>query len=193
MTAWDPVPGGREAFLACLWAQCAPGRVHGPLPAAGVSRDPDLDAAAAVLLALLDPGLTLAHAGDPNAGSVAGEVRSITGAGDAPVTEADFVLVVGGADQLVEPVAASARRGTAADPEHGATIVYCVPQRRTRALVAGPGIDGTAWADIPLDRRELAALTVANSAPPAGVDAFLVVAGSVLALPRSTAVQIQAA
>jgi alpha-D-ribose 1-methylphosphonate 5-triphosphate synthase subunit PhnH len=163
------------------------------VPAAGVARDPDLDAAAAVLLALLDPGLTLAHAGDPRAGAVAREVRSITRAGEAPVAEADFVLVVGGADELAAPVAASARRGTAADPEHGATIVYCVPRQRTRALVAGPGIDGTAWADIPLDRRELAALSTANSAPPAGVDAFLVVAGSILALPRSTAVQIEAA
>jgi alpha-D-ribose 1-methylphosphonate 5-triphosphate synthase subunit PhnH len=191
--AWDRVHDSREAFLTCLRAQCAPGVRFGPLPRAGVAPAPDLDAAAAVLLALLDPSLTLADAGGPEAAAVVRAVSDATGAGPSPIADADFVLVARGAGRLSEPVAAAARRGTAAAPETGATIVYCVPHSRTPALLAGPGIDGTARAEIPLDRREIAALAAANASPPAGVDAFVVVGTSILALPRSTAVQIAAA
>ena len=186
---WDVVHDSREAFLACLWAQCSPGAVQGPLPPAGLSADPWLDGGAAILLALLDPGIGLAVAAqDPEAQVVGEELRRRTGAGITPIEEASFVLVGSGAPL---GVAAAARRGSPLAPERGATIVYCAPPTPRTVALRGPGVDGVVTTALPLARHELDALTLANGAPPCGVDAFVLVEpDGVLALPRSVRIQV---
>lgn len=181
---WDPVHDSREAFLTCLRAQCAPGFPQGPLPAAGISADPHLDGASAILLALLDPGLGLCVVGDePDLMSVGERLRHGTGAAEAQLADADFVLVGAGAPL---GIAARARRGSALAPERGATIVYCAPTPACGVELSGPGIDGTVRVPVPLSAADLAAVAAANADLPRGVDVFVLTApDQVLAIPRS--------
>lgn len=184
--AFDPVHDGRPTFLACLRAQCSPGTPQGPIPPAHLSEARELASAAAILLALLDPGLGLASVGSDDLHDVAARVCSITGAHDAVVADADFVLV---AAEKQTGVARQARRGTALMPELGATVIYCsasVPRIVVR--LTGPGIDGSKSASLGIAADELDARAAANASPPAGIDVLVVDGDSVLALPRSTAV-----
>lgn len=185
--SWDPTHDSRDAFLACMWAQCAPGSVHGPLPYAGLSLDPLLDGCAAVLLAVLDIGLGLAVADDEASSiALADTLRHRTGAHDAPLCDADFVLV--GADTEMG-VAERARRGTRHTPEAGATIVYCAAEADLAVEMAGPGLVVATRLTIPLRPIELDSLAIANRDAPCGVDAFVVSRHGVLALPRSITIE----
>jgi alpha-D-ribose 1-methylphosphonate 5-triphosphate synthase subunit PhnH len=162
------------------------------LPPAGLGGDPALDSAAAVLLALLDAGLTVAHLGHQDAARTAAAVCDATGAQPGSVGSADFVLVFGDTRVLPAPPASLVRRGTLSASELGATIVYCGQPTGTRAVIAGPGVDGTEHVDLPLDRGELAALQVANRQPLLGVDAFVVDGHrNLVALPRSVTVDLR--
>ena len=184
---WDTVHDSREAFLTCLRAQCAPGFPQGSLPPAGISDDPNLDGASAILLALLDPGLGLCVVGDePELSSVDARLRHGTGAVAAELADADFVLVGAGAPVgLVE----QARRGSALAPERGATVVYCAPAPARDVELSGPGVDGTVRVPVPLAGADLAALAAANADPPRGVAVFILTArDQVLAIPRSATI-----
>jgi alpha-D-ribose 1-methylphosphonate 5-triphosphate synthase subunit PhnH len=186
--SWDSVHDSRETFLQCLWAQCRPGVPQGPLPRCGLSADPDLDAAAAILLSLLDPGLVLAAADAGEAGDVAAALCRLTGATPGAVDDADFVLVSPGSGM----VATRARRGNAVAPERGATVVYSGGCDPVSVELRGPGIEDVARVELPLHVEELADLVSANAAAPAGVDTFVVVAAHVVAVPRSVSLRIGA-
>lgn len=184
---WDTVHDSREAFLACLRAQCSPGVAVGPLPPAGVSADPFLDGAAAILLSLLDPGLGLCVVGDgPELDAVGERLRHRTGSSAAPIADADFVLVGAGAPS---GLVARARRGSVLAPEQGATVVFCAPATVCRVELDGPGIDGTIRVSVPLDDADLAAIVAANAERLCGVDVFVLTAPDrVLAIPRSVTI-----
>jgi alpha-D-ribose 1-methylphosphonate 5-triphosphate synthase subunit PhnH len=178
---WDPVHDGREAFRACLRAMCQPGQPVRGLPRAGLSEEPLLDAASAVLLALLDVGVGLAVWGGEPARTVGGELTRLTGAAPAPVCDADFILIGGGEGGA----AGEARRGSALRPEAGATLVYAGDWTSVGTVLQGPGIESPTLAQLNLPPGELTLLTTAASAPPAGLDALLVSPAGLTALPRS--------
>ena len=187
---WDAVHDARAAFLACLWALSHPGTSQGPLPAPGLDDDARLDGAAAVLLALLDADLALATVGGRHVAAVAERVRKATGAGDAPLDVADFVLVDPGT--APGPVAAVARRGTALAPEAGATVVYCA-SGSVAVVLDGPGLVAPTRVLLPLPPGELDALLASRTQPPLGVDALVVGPdGHVVGLPRSTHLRVEA-
>lgn len=183
---WDMVHDGRRAFRACVRAICEPGALVEVAPRAGWVGDPALDRAVAVLLALLDPGIGLAAAGEW-ARAVARRVAAETAAAPAPVADADFVLLT--SDAPAE-IVAQVRRGNALHPERGATVVRACAGGCTSVLAAGPGLPAPRRLDVPLAREHVAALIAAGAAPPAGVDAFLTTAQGLVALPRSTRLEL---
>ena len=179
---WDAVHDGRDAFRACLRAMCRPGRPVGGLPRPGLSEDPLLDAATALLLALLDVGVGFAvRGGGEPARTADAALARLTGAAPAPVFDADFILIAGGEGGA----AGEARRGSALRPEAGATLIYAGSWSPANALLRGPGIETPMPAQLTLPPGELSLLTAAASTPPAGVDAFLVSPAGLTALPRS--------
>ena len=179
--AWDPVHDARAAFRAGLEAMCRPGRPVAGLPRAGLAADPLLDHAAALLLALLDPGVGLAVSGDAATRYVGDALLRETGADPAPVGDADFVLAGAGA----QGVAGRARHGSALRPHEGATIVYAADHPPVRRRQRGPGFEAPEEVALPLLPGELELLAAAAANPPAGVDAFVVAADGLIALPRS--------
>ena len=188
MTAatWDAVHDGREAFRACLRAMCEPGRPVPAPPRAGLASDPLRDAAAAVLLGLLDVGVGLCVVGDAAARELGDELLRRTGAAPAPLCDADFVLVAGAAAGA-GGAAAEARRGSALRPEAGATVVYAGGWAPVVAVLEGPGLEAPAPVSLALPPGELELLAAAAAQPPAGVDAFVLSAAGLTALPRSIA------
>lgn len=185
---WDTVHDSREAFLTCVRALCSPGVPQGPLPPLGLSADPHLDGAGAILVSLLDPGLGLCVVGDdPALFSVDKQLRHGTGAFAAPIADADFVLVGLGAPA---GTATRARRGSALAPERGATVVFCAPSPPRTVVLSGPGVDGTVRVQVPLEEADLAAIAGVNADSPRGIDTFVLAApDQVLAIPRSVAIR----
>ncbi|AMO61073.1 carbon-phosphorus lyase complex subunit [Mycolicibacterium phlei] len=184
--SWNTVHDGREAFLACMRAFCAPGTPV-ELPARPrVCTHPELDCAAAILLGLLDRGLALAVSGPDPAPGVAARVMADTGAGCADIPDADWVLVHGPAADAV----ARARRGTRLAPESGATLVVASNSTPIPVTIAGPGVAAPARVLLPLDAVTAHALIAANSAPPLGVDLLITTANCVIGLPRSVALEV---
>lgn len=179
---WDPVHDGRRAFLACLWAFCEPGTPIEGVPRPHLHEDAVLDGAAAVLLAMLDPGLGLAVFGGIEAERLGESLCRLTGASPVQAEEASFVLV---ADGVAEPVAARATRGSALEPERGATIVYAGRWSPVEASLQLAGRSGRRRVELAMPMAELDAIALANAEPPAGIDAFVVGSTSIRGLPRS--------
>ncbi|EHI14533.1 phosphonate C-P lyase system protein PhnH [Mycolicibacterium thermoresistibile] len=182
---WDMVHDGRETFLAVMRAMCAPGtpiRLPRPVPLCG---ERDLDGAAAILLALLDRGLTLAVAGPALVQRLGAAVIAHTGAETTGLSDADWVLVHGPAADAIT----RARRGSTDRPEAGASIVIAASGPAIPVVVSGPGVHGHTTAHIALDDLAVHAFTAANAAAPCGVDLFVVTGQQVTALPRSVSVQ----
>lgn len=180
--SWDAVHDGRAAFRVCMDAMCAPGRAVELGVRAGLDPDPARDRAAAVLLALLDVGVSVAVCGDAAARTLVGAVISRSGAAPAPVCDADFVLVT---DDGPGGAAGDARRGTPLAPHDGATIIYAGTWKPVMLDLAGPGVQTPFSTAVPLPAGELTALQAAAAAPPTGVDAFVVSEQAVIAIPRS--------
>ncbi|MGV9801396.1 phosphonate C-P lyase system protein PhnH [Mycobacterium sp. NPDC003449] len=179
----------RTVFLACMRAMCAPG-VPVELPARPALTPVDeLDGAAAVLLAVLDRGLALGVSGGPAAGEIGAMLAATTGAARGEVGAADWVLVHGAAADAIT----RAGRGSPLTPESGATVVVAAAGAVAPVTLSGPGIAGSATAHIGLDALAVHALTAANSAPPCGVDVFIVDGDCVIALPRSVSLKAVAA
>ena len=181
---WDSVHDGRTAFLACMRAMCSPGTPV-ELPAVPqVCEHAELDSAAAILLALLDHGLSLGVSGGDAAQRVAAMVLGDTGAARGDVTDADWVLVHGAAADAI----ARARRGTRLAPEAGATLVIAAASEPRPMTIVGPGVAGQSTAFVPLDAVSVRAFTAANSMLPCGVDLLIATANCVIGLPRSVTV-----
>lgn len=182
---WDSVHDSRHTFLACLGALCAPATRVAIAPSPGLVQAPALDTACAVLLSLLDPGLTLAASGSA-ADEAADRLIRLTGATRAPVHTADFVLVVGEASAIFQ----TARRGTPTHPEAGATIVVVASSETASAKFSGPGIQSPIRGSVPLSDIDLENLAHANSEPPSGIDVLIADAGELIALPRTSRIQL---
>jgi alpha-D-ribose 1-methylphosphonate 5-triphosphate synthase subunit PhnH len=186
---WDPVHDGRTAFLAAMRALCAPGTPI-VLPARpAVSERAELDGAAAILLALLDRGLSLGVAGGNTAQRTAALVAQVTGAAHGDVADADWVLADGPAADAIT----RAHRGTRLAPEQGATVVIAAAGEPMPMSIAGPGVRGTVRAFVALDPVAIHAFSAANAAPPCGVDVLIVTAECLIGLPRSVSIRHEAA
>ena len=182
---WDVVHDSRTTFVACMRALCSPGTpIELPfLP--GISGYPELDRAAAVLLALLDRGLGLGVSGDDTVHQVAATVCALTGAETVDAGTADWLVVHGPPATAIS----QARRGTRSVPEDGATLVIATAGEARPLTLSGPGLPQPTTCFVPLDALALHALTAANSNPPTGVDLLIVTPECLIGLPRSVSVQ----
>jgi alpha-D-ribose 1-methylphosphonate 5-triphosphate synthase subunit PhnH len=183
---WDTVHDGRTAFLACMRAMCSPGTPIELPVVPQVCECTELDSAAAILLALLDRGLSLAVTGSDAARRLAALVSQETGSARGDIADADWVLVHGAAADTI----ARARRGVRLAPESGATLVIAATGEPQPMSIVGPGVAGRSTAFIPLDTVAVHAFTAANSTPPCGVDLLIVAEGCVIGLPRSVTVGV---
>jgi alpha-D-ribose 1-methylphosphonate 5-triphosphate synthase subunit PhnH len=177
---WDAVHDSRRAFLCCMRAQCAPGVAVGPLPLPGLMTDPRLDAAAAVLLTLLDSTTPVAACG-AEARDIVAAVGAVTGSPVTGVPDAEFVLVVGDPADAIR----RAPRGDRDRPETGATVVVVVDDDRETLTLVGPGIPSHRLSTLALSVAARRERESANAAMPCGVDLLLVGDDDVLALPRT--------
>lgn len=188
--AWDETHDSRETFLALLQAQCAPGQTVGPIPTTGRYAEPELETAAALLLALLDPSTSLAIEGQPNQNF--DWLYVATGAPVASVAEADFVL----STHDLAGVIAAAKRGTPEQPEQGATVIFAGPDTvaaKVTATISGPGIEQPRKMAVPMSDAAIEARAVANVAYPMGIDIVITRGDQLLAFPRSTQIRLEGA
>ena len=178
---WDSVHDGRTAFLACMHALCAPGTPIELPYVPQLCEHAELDSAAAILLALLDRGLTLGVSGGDAAQRVAATVRDDTGATEGDVTDSDWLLVHGAAADAI----ARAPRGSRLAPETGATLVIASAAEPQPMSITGPGVNGRETVFVPLDTVAVHAFAAANSMLPCGVDLLITTGKCVIGLPRS--------
>jgi alpha-D-ribose 1-methylphosphonate 5-triphosphate synthase subunit PhnH len=170
-------------------AMCTPGVPVELSAVPGISGQPELDGAAAVLLALLDRGLSLGVMGGDAADQVGATVAQQTGARRGEIADANWTLVHGpSADAITR-----AHRGTRLAPERGASLVVAATGEASPVMLTGPGIRGAAKAFVALDEMAIHAFTAANAAPPCGVDLFIVDGDCLMSLPRSVSVRTAAA
>lgn len=181
---WDAVHDSRRVFMSCLRAQCAPGSPVSSVPRAGISADPRLDTAAAVLLTLLDSTTPVAPCG-PDARAVVHVVSELTRSPVSEVSTAEFILVVGDPADTIR----RAPRGDRDRPESGATIVVVDDGAQGTLTLTGPGIPGRRVASLRLGPGARRERERANAAPPCGIDLFLLDDEGVVALPRTTIVE----
>ncbi|WP_395306834.1 phosphonate C-P lyase system protein PhnH [Mycobacterium sp. AMU20-3851] len=181
---WDTVHDSRAAFLACMQAFCAPGTPIESPAVQGLSDHPELARAGAVLLALLDRGLTLGAGGGEAALRLAGIVSESTGADPAGADIADWVLVHGPAATAIT----QARRGTRRTPETGATVVVATSAEARPITLSGPGLRQRTTVYLPLDALALHAFAAANAAQPTGVDVLIATPECLIGMPRSVTV-----
>ncbi|WP_197373844.1 phosphonate C-P lyase system protein PhnH [Mycolicibacterium baixiangningiae] len=182
---WDVVHDSRTTFMACMRALCSPGTPIELSCVPRMSEHPELDRAAAVLLALLDHGLGLGAAGGTAVHSMAAAVCALTRAESVDAGAADWLVVHGPAATAIS----QARRGTRGVPESGATLVIATADEARPLTLSGPGLPAPTTSFIPLDALALHALTAANSNPPAGVDVLIVTPECLIGLPRSVSIQ----
>lgn len=186
---WDPVHDARAAFGVCMQALCSPGSTIELPPLPQVGDCAELDGAAAILLALLDRGLSLGVVGDASADRVADIVAAETGAHRDDVVGADWVLTHGPPAEAI----ARARRGTRFAPEHGATIVVAATGEPRPMSISGPGLREPTRAYVALDALSVRAFATANAASSCGVDLLVVTSAGVTGLPRSIQLRAEAA
>lgn len=178
---WDSVHDGRTAFLACMHAMCAPGTPIELPHVPQLCEHTEINSATAILLALLDRGLSLGVSGGDAANRAAAMVRRDTGAANGGVTDSDWLLVHGAAaDTIVR-----ARRGSPLTPESGATLVIASADEPQPLSIEGPGVAARKTVFVPLDTVAVHAFTAANATPPCGVDLLIVTEKCVIGLPRS--------
>lgn len=186
MRAYDPIFDSQRSFRALLLATARPGEIcH--LPEVG-----DAQAHELALMALLDHEVSFAVVGE-GAQDAQDVLLLLTESRTAPLSEADFVLVLGGDSRggLSE-----LKRGTLEEPEVGAAAVYAVGEISDLAplvlRLSGPGVPGERTVGIKgLANAEVEAIQEARAHYPLGVDVYLVSReGSVLGLPRSTQIEV---
>jgi alpha-D-ribose 1-methylphosphonate 5-triphosphate synthase subunit PhnH len=182
---WDFVHDGRRAFDCCFQSFCRPGELIEGAPRAMMVDDVAQDVAAGILLALLDPGIRLAVAGSSQAQDLAAKLCSLTGAQITSIPHAKFVLITDGFD---ERVAHQAFRGTALQPEGGATLIYAGSWSKIPVTVQLPGHAIDRSLELPMPPKELDAVMRVNFEAPLGVDVLVVDGTSLLGLPRGVRV-----
>ena len=144
-------------------------------------------AAVGILAALADGAVTLAEIDD----ILDPRERSLVGAETATVGEAAFV-VASGANAPADDLRLA--RGEIIAPERGATLILvcvAVGEGPLRLSMSGPGIDGSARLAVAgLDPRWIDLRTAHNRRPPLGIDLVLCDGARVVALPRTTVVEV---
>jgi len=174
-----PVPSPEEArdnaaFLALMWALARPGTVH-ELPEPGVLP---------LALALVDLECRV-MADDPDlAARIAETGARLT---TAPMADHAFLAV---ADKALG-VLAQLPAGTPLYPDHGATLVLpAVIGRGERLRPTGPGISGQAEIALGGLPPGFFDLRAERCSYPAGIEIVFVDGARIVALPRSTRVEV---
>ncbi len=184
---WMP-DGQQSAFRAVLDGFARPGTL---VPTQGHGAD----ALLMLLSAVLDESVSLA---DPLQ-MLGADARRLLLAPCAPVDQARFVLLDG---RRPPDAAWQPALGTLESPELGATLVLTVDALSDSAAapaesavelsLQGPGIPGTRLVSVTgLDRRWLAQRAAWVGAFPLGVDVVLTAPHALVALPRTTRIDIE--
>jgi alpha-D-ribose 1-methylphosphonate 5-triphosphate synthase subunit PhnH len=170
----------QQNYRVLLEAMSRPGKVN------VILRETRDQAYTAILATLLDAEVTLA---DPD-GLLDEAAWPMLQANSAKPQEADYVLCFGGKPPYFQP-----KLGTLPSPEQSATIIIKVDSLSggdMSLLLSGPGVDGTNRCAITgLDPDWLTNRENWVSAFPLGVDILLVDETTVLALPRTTKVEVR--
>lgn len=191
-----PERESQRVFRALLAAFSRPGRI--------VRLEPDdptapFSSARALARCLLDESVSVCVAGESPAARRLNELlERETRARPAGIEEADFLWIWGTGDG---GVLSRPRRGTAEEPQRGATVVFCLEPgpspplpERPRVRLAGPGIEavsGIAPEMEGIPRFVFEELAAVNAEFPLGVDVvFLRPEGTLMAVPRSTRIRI---
>lgn len=165
----DPAAADHAVFRAVLGALAHPGRRF-ELPAGAD--------ALAVVRSVYEPDTPIWTQGGWALGSGACEVR---------VEDAQLLLIAGASSG---GAIARACRGTEAQPELGAMMLYAIDGDAPAISVTltGPGVDGELRARLTLDSGELAARAKACAQAPLGIDCLIVTGGGggvvVVGIPR---------
>ncbi|MEZ5652115.1 MAG: phosphonate C-P lyase system protein PhnH [Burkholderiaceae bacterium] len=187
----SPIDDAQRAFRATLEAMSYPGRVVRPL-AADPQWPEELPAAAvAVLLALCDEHTPLWFG--PRWRKQAAIIDSLRFHTGAPVTEDPSLAAFAVHDGIGDPSPERFALGDDLDPQRGATLIVAVValDRGTRLRLSGPGL------------REAREIAVTGPEPrfwqarcaieplfPRGLDLLLTAGASLVAIPRTTRVEV---
>lgn len=116
-------------------------------------------------------------------------VTALTGAKLQSIGLAEYLFF----DVTDSAVLKEAKRGTAENPESGATLLFQCEDVSDGLPVnlSGPGIDGSLQARLPVGANFIGVLQEINSAFPTGLDLFFVDTRSrILGLPRTTNIEV---
>jgi alpha-D-ribose 1-methylphosphonate 5-triphosphate synthase subunit PhnH len=175
-----PSRTSHRTFVALMRSLAEPGRrTH--LPA---SMEPAL---AMGLLALADVDTTFAIDDDDDHPWVR-SIATVTGARPVSIEVADLVVL----DRAVDLVG-KVRVGTSLRPEDGAKVFIGVSESDDRSQVelSGPGVPGVRLLELAVPPAIASRLGAASGVFPAGFDAWLVAAGSVIGIPRTTRIEMR--
>lgn len=183
MRASERVVRSQRVYRALLRATASPGELVRLVRSATAAHE-------LVLTTLLDREVSFCAIGG-RAREVEERLVLATGARIAALSEADFLLVLGGGSggRVLE-----LKRGTLEEPAEGATAIYAVERLGGREpltlSLSGPGVPGERTVTVGgLERAEAEAIRESRSSYPLGVDVYLTdLAGIVVGLPRSTPV-----
>ena len=185
----------QKNYRSLMQAMSRPGRVFRLDALCAVS---PFAAALAIGECLLDPEVSLCVIGNGGVSTLQAVLVGATQVRTESLETADFVFVCSVQSQ---GGVRSAKRGRLEFPEEGATLVYCMNSQpacasdRFRVRLTGPGITGQGgiapeMRGVPVE--EFQELMDVNADYPLGVDAFFVRPnGEVMALPRSTRIQVR--
>jgi alpha-D-ribose 1-methylphosphonate 5-triphosphate synthase subunit PhnH len=185
----------QKNYRSLMQAMSRPGRVFRLDALSAVS---PFAAALAIGECLLDPEVSLCVIGNGGVSTLQAVLVGATQVRTESLETADFVFVCSVQSQ---GGVRSAKRGRLEFPEEGATLVYCMNSQpacasdRFRVRLTGPGITGQGgiapeMRGVPVE--EFQELMDVNADYPLGVDAFFVRPnGEVMALPRSTRIQVR--
>ena len=136
----------------------------------------------AIAMTLLDNEVSFDTCGD---NALSEEIASLTLAKKEQVEHADFIFVFDPAD--IKSVIENAKCGTLTDPQKSATvIIHDNGKASCRMMFSGPGIDGSAEAEIPQTAKVAMELRNAQDYEyPQGIDLiFISDEGELFAIPR---------
>jgi alpha-D-ribose 1-methylphosphonate 5-triphosphate synthase subunit PhnH len=178
----DPVSGAQACFRAVLDAMARPGSVRSIRDVSPPA--PLCDAAAAILLTLVDPETTLWL--DPDAAAARTWIDFHTGAPSAAMTDAMFVMA------LSLPDLAELPNGSDEMPETSATVILQVGSLVSgrRYVLEGPGLREPA--DLYVDglpANFVLAWQRNHARFPRGIDLILCAGDCLTALPRSVTIR----
>jgi alpha-D-ribose 1-methylphosphonate 5-triphosphate synthase subunit PhnH len=167
----------QACFRGVLQALSTPGAVV-TLPSTLTPPQPLSPAAAAILLTLADPMVSVSLDASP-----AARDWLVFHAGTRLVApaEADFVYAT------ARPALATLRQGDDAAPEDSATLILDVPALNAGATyrLTGPGIETELLMQLPLDAHFIAEWRAQSRTAPRGVDILLCAGTQIIGLPRS--------